>query len=341
MNSVLRRVLGADDTTPVVEFPSGARAVRDFWEETPDPDRDALLALLGRPTTAGNASPGSPSPGAVPPAVDAEPGRPGRQRALCVGVNTYPTAPLYGCVADARLWKKSLESLGFSVDLLTDRDATRETILDRLGALVRDARAGDVLVFQFSGHGTQVPDVSADETDRKDEALCPVDFANGRLIIDDDLAPIMQSLGKDVNLTCFIDCCHSGTISRLAVGATATARGPDERPRFVEASADVVAGHRAFRAGGLAARVTKRSALREVLFAACQPWEVAWESRGQGDFTRLAAPRLRDAAGQVSNEAFQAEVISAFGEDPRQRPLLTCATSARRKALLGSLLVTP
>ena len=78
MNSVLRRVLGLDDAMPIVEFPSGARAVRDFWEETPDPDRDALLALLGRPTTTGNASPWSASPAASPPAVDAEPGRPGR-----------------------------------------------------------------------------------------------------------------------------------------------------------------------------------------------------------------------------------------------------------------------
>ena len=43
-------------------------------------------------------------------------------------------------------------------DLLPAREATRETILGRLDALIREARAGDVLVFQFSGHGTQVPD---------------------------------------------------------------------------------------------------------------------------------------------------------------------------------------
>jgi hypothetical protein len=33
-------------------------------------------------------------------------------------------------------------------------------------------------------------------------------------------------------------------------------------------------------------------------------------------------------------------VTSAFGEQPRQRPLLTCTASARRKRLLGPLAVT-
>ncbi len=163
-----------------------------------------------------------------------------------------------------------------------------------------------------------------------------MDFASGRLIVDDDLAPIMRAVSRNVNLTCFIDCCHSGTISRLAVGATATSGGPDQRPRFVEPSAELIAEHRAFRAQRGAGRVTRRTTLREVLFAACQPWEVAWESQGQGDFTRLAAARLRAAAGQVTNEAFCADVAAAFGEDPRQRPLLTCAAAARRKTLLAS-----
>ncbi|MBK5297470.1 MAG: caspase family protein [Vicinamibacteria bacterium] len=338
MNSVLRRVLAVDDSVPIVEFPAGTRAARDFWDQTPDPDRDAALAMLGRPPVAGNAS-GSTSVVVATEPVAVEPSRLGRMRAICVGVNTYPTAPLHGCVADARLWKATLEEIGFAVDLITDREATREAILDRLGALVGGARAGDVLVFQFSGHGTQVPDTSLDEPDLKDEALCPVDFASGRLIIDDDLAPIMQGLGTNVNLTCFIDCCHSGTISRLAFGAVPTSRGPDERPRFVEATADLVAAHRAFRAQSGTRRARPRPALREVLFAACQPWELAWESQGQGDFTRRAAPRLRAAAGHVTNESFQAEVAAAFGEEPRQRPLLTCSPSARRKTLLASMVV--
>ncbi len=300
MNSVVRRVLDVDDDAPIAGFPAGARASDD---------------------------------GSVAPAPVA------RKRALCVGVNAYPTAPLGACVSDARLWKTTLEALGFTVDLLTDHQATRDAILSRLDTLVRDARAGDVLAFQFSGHGTQVPDTSRDESDAKDEALCPVDFASGRLIVDDDLAPIMQTLGRLVNLTCFIDCCHSGTISRLAPGAAPVPHGGDERARYVEPTAELIAAHRAFRAGLGVQRASGRTPLREVLFAACQPSELAWESKGQGDFTRRAAPLLLTSAGQISNQAFQSQVVTAFGASPRQRPMLTCAASARRKTLLAPLVV--
>ena len=263
----------------------------------------------------------------------------GRKRALCVGVNAYPTSPLYGCVSDARAWKKTLEGLGFAVELVTEREATREAILGRLGALVRDARAGDVLAFQFSGHGTQVPDTSGDEPDNKDEALCPVDFAAGRLIVDDDLAPIMRAVGRQVNLTCFIDCCHSGTISRMGPGAAPAPPAGDERPRYVEATAELIASHRAFRRQLGGVRAVRAAPLREVLFAACQPSELAWESKGQGDFTRWAAPRLLSSAGRVTNEAFHVQVVKGFGAAPRQTPMLTCSATARRRILLAPLAV--
>jgi hypothetical protein len=77
-----------------------------------------------------------------------------------------------------------------------------------------------VLVFQFAGHGTQLPDADADEEDPggvdQDEALCPFDHVSGEYIVDDDLAALFMALPQGVNLTCFIDCCHSGTICRIA-----------------------------------------------------------------------------------------------------------------------------
>ena len=50
--------------------------------------------------------------------------------------------------------------------------------------------SGDVVLIQFAGHGTFVKDLDGDEADKFDEALCPVDFHAGSLILDDDLAPI-------------------------------------------------------------------------------------------------------------------------------------------------------
>ena len=258
------------------------------------------------------------------------------RRALCVGVDRYPTAPLLGCVADARLWKATFDDLGFETELLLDDAATREHILSRLGALVAGARPGDVVAFQFSGHGTQVPDDSADETDRKDEAMCPVDFASGRLLLDDDVGLVLATIPEGVNVTLFIDCCHSGTISRFSV------RPPVPEGagvRFVAANDTLVEAHRTFRAGLPRATRAARPRMREVLFAACQPWELAWESQGQGDFTRKAVRRLREAAGQVTHEEFVQQVTAAFGPAPRQHPLLTCAPAARAHVLLAPLVV--
>ncbi len=256
------------------------------------------------------------------------------QRALCVGVDKYPTSPLLGCVADARLWQTTFDALGFQTEVLLDEDATREAILARLGRLVAESRPGDVVAFQFSGHGTQVPDPSADETDRQDEAMCPVDFATGRLLVDDDVCAVMATIPEGVNVTMFIDCCHSGTINRFSVRPPVPA-GTDDRARFMPATDALIEVHRAFRASHPGTPAA-RPRMREVLFAACQPWELAWESQGQGDFTRKAVRRLRDVAGQISHEAFVEQVTAAFGPEPRQHPLLTCAPAARSHMLLAS-----
>jgi len=82
----------------------------------------------------------------------------GRRRALCVGIDRYAQRPLAGCVADARRWAEALGELAFAVTTLHDEAATRAAMLGALEAMIGDARAGDLLVFQYSGHGTQVED---------------------------------------------------------------------------------------------------------------------------------------------------------------------------------------
>ena len=101
--------------------------------------------------------------------------------ALCVGINQYqhfPTAALQGCVNDALDMASLLKDLlGFEdsdITRLTDQAATKAAILRELRRMVEGALAGryDHLVFSFSGHGTQVPDLNLDEFDRADDAFC-------------------------------------------------------------------------------------------------------------------------------------------------------------------------
>ena len=59
---------------------------------------------------------------------------------------------------------------------------------------------------------------------------------------------------------------------------------------------------------------------REVLFSACRATEVAWESAGQGDFTRAALPLLASGVGNVSNRDFVRSVVEVFGQNRKQTP---------------------
>ena len=53
-------------------------------------------------------------------------------------------------------------------------------IRDRLAA---PSQPGDVAVFYFSGHGSQMPDVSDDEPDQWDETLVAYDSPAGSILI--------------------------------------------------------------------------------------------------------------------------------------------------------------
>ncbi|MBD0369480.1 MAG: caspase family protein [Pyrinomonadaceae bacterium] len=273
-------------------------------------------------------------------------GAAGRRRALCVGINNYPTSPLSGCVADARQWAGEFTRMGFETSLLLDARATREAILSALSDLIRTSRAGDVVVFQYAGHGTTVRDVSGDEVtghNSDDEALCPYDFASGALIIDDDIAEVFGKIPDGVNLTCFFDCCHSGTISRFGVGVSPLnrAREADERPRFIQATPELLRAHAEFRrrigSRGVTGRRGGPEMMREVVFAACLDSEVALESDGHGHFTSIAAGLLRSASEAMTNEEFAARVTEGFGTTPRQHPELDCAPRARSQSFLRPL----
>lgn len=265
-----------------------------------------------------------------------------RRRALCIGIDRYPTAPLAGCVADARLWAETLGELGFErPEMLLDGEATRSGILGALERLVGSGRPGDVLVFQFAGHGTQLDDLNNDEDDSKDEALCAYDFDSGAFVIDDDLAQVFGRIGDGVNLTCFIDCCHSGTITRVAAGLSGgRPSDPTARSRFVVASQELQQAHAEFRkrlGGSRAAGTREQVQMREVTFSACQPFEVAWEAQGQGEFTGKATRILRSGMPGLTHREFQRRVEEAFGPAGRQRPYLHCAPGAESRALLQAL----
>jgi len=104
-----------------------------------------------------------------------------------------------------------------SIHLLTDARATTKTIKDRLEQLVGKAKAGDRILFHYSGHGAQYAerDASGDVSSIHD-VICPVDFdwSPDRMIKDTDFASLFRSLPLGVEFNWISDSCHSGDLAR-------------------------------------------------------------------------------------------------------------------------------
>jgi hypothetical protein len=164
----------------------------------------------------------------------------GRKMGLFVGINKYPKRPLPGCVNDAtQMQMKLSKRFGFeasNMSLLTDYQATRQGILDKLAYYERETQSGDLFVFFYSGHGSVFLDVDSLEKDETeafgmsgyfpngyyDSTLVPID-ANlntsgkkwGNFILDDELNVIFQRFtAKGVQVIFISDSCHSGTLAK-------------------------------------------------------------------------------------------------------------------------------
>lgn len=140
------------------------------------------------------------------------------RKALLVGINAYPSAPLRGCINDVLLMYKILtEQYNFNpenVNVLTDGEATKVNILTGLKKLVTGTKPNDVVFFHYSGHGSQVVVddwTNTDEADGRDEILCSVDLDWNDPIRDHHLGAILKAVPTGVKVVVVLDCCHSGT----------------------------------------------------------------------------------------------------------------------------------
>lgn len=150
----------------------------------------------------------------------------GRKLALLVGINEYGNGvnPLRGCVNDVLLQKELLtHRFGFNpndIKILTDQQATRQGILTAFEEhLINQAKPGDVVVFHFSGHGSQVIDPDKDNPDGFNSTLVPIDsgYNSSAGVVQDimghTLFLLMYALKTD-NVTVVLDSCHSGGAKR-------------------------------------------------------------------------------------------------------------------------------
>ena len=145
------------------------------------------------------------------------------KRAFLIGINKYQVAgsDLRGCVNDVKdLSAALIEFHGFrksDITVVTDLAATKKAMEAGIRALLRASKKGDVAVLHYSGHGSHVPDDNRDESDGRDETLCPADLDWDDPFRDDWLRTTLDGMNAGVKLTVIMDCCHSGTNTRAIV----------------------------------------------------------------------------------------------------------------------------
>jgi len=134
------------------------------------------------------------------------------RRAFLVGINNYKPKGevnrhlcrkkwknLCGCINDVEAIKGMLISRFYfkekNIHLLKNEKATRDNILSGIETyLIKEAVPGDVCVFYFAGHGSQVKNSKSNEPDKKDETLVPADWYRGvGDIRDKELKKVIQS----------------------------------------------------------------------------------------------------------------------------------------------------
>ena len=108
---------------------------------------------------------------------------------------------------------------------VSEKEATRQNILDAIKKyLVEEAKPGDIVVFYYAGHGSQMGNsksreaASAGGTGR-DETIVPADANRGVWDIrDKEFARLFNKIvDRQAKLTAIFDSCHSGSIARGAV----------------------------------------------------------------------------------------------------------------------------
>ena len=145
--------------------------------------------------------------------------RPSARRGLSIHIGLNSVSPahyegwsgdLAACEFDAKDMAAIAKAAGMKPKVLLTRSATRKRVLAALRAAATQLRSGDLLFLTFSGHGGQIPDVTAEEQDKLDETWC---FFDAQLI-DDELYLELTRFRKGVRILVLSDSCHSGTVTR-------------------------------------------------------------------------------------------------------------------------------
>jgi hypothetical protein len=270
--------------------------------------------------------------------------------ALQVGIDDYQyVGKLDGCVQDILDMKPVLtRKFGFpeeNILMLTNKQATHEAIIAAFKThLIENARKhpNAIVVFQYSGHGSQADDGNGDEGDSLDETLVSVDSRDPQNkvfdVTDDELNNLFEQLSQYTsNITFILDSCHSGSATR---GETKVRRvAKDVRPQPAQPPSPSSRSTSQARDGEKVDVLPRNE--RYVTISGSRSTEVSNERRGglgrktNGAMTFHLIRALQRAKPETTYRELMAEVANAVTlEFPAQHPQIE--GDIRRNVLGGA-----
>ncbi len=244
---------------------------------------------------------------------------------------------LVACEFDANDMAAIAKAAGMKSTSLMTKAATRAKVLSAMRDAAKRLKAGDLFFLSYSGHGGQVPDVTGEESDKKDETWCLYD---GQLI-DDELYLELSKFKSGVRILVLSDSCHSGTVTRAlpapqsASGRSKAMPGPvalrtyRDNQSFYDglqrAAAD--SAGKALDPDAALARITVSTRLSAVakdfgpaviLISGCQDNQTSSDGDHNGAFTEHLLQVWNQGAFKGNHAQFHARIVA--GMPPDQTP---------------------
>lgn len=149
-----------------------------------------------------------------------------QKKALIVGISEYPNSSQWSNIHsdnDVDILKNALDDVGFSINIVENKNATKKGIIQALNKLYKEARAKDSVLIHFSCHGQ----LYLTEEGKLIESLIPYDapkyykknvYQGENHFLDYELGAFLDrirtKIGTEGLLFVTIDACHSGDAVR-------------------------------------------------------------------------------------------------------------------------------
>lgn len=260
-------------------------------------------------------------------------------KALLMGIGDYEEAPdLPGIHKDVAMMETVVQKLGFqNVQVLMNQQVTYQRMRKALKALSQGITANDRVLIYFSGHGTQIPDDNADESDRLDEVLVAQDaqFTQTRenplinVLRDDEFGELLAAIPSQ-NIYVLIDACNSGTSTKsLVFGTTQDVAKVWKYPGLSDNSG---INKGSFRVELVEASTNSTGSAKYVLLSAAQDDEYAQASSNGSYFTLGIYNAILNLS---DNDSITMNDLEAKTSDYIRRSLSSSPEQIHRPNLLG------